>query len=145
SNLTELFRELANTNAPPERLEQLLDSRAALKVAAVRGFVGDWDTFTMQRGRNAFLYRRPADGKFQFLHWDGDEGFLTGQPFYGERVKRWIEEPQNLKVFFDYLLELARVCSEKNGRVQAYLETEKQATAGVIQMATYPKFFERRR
>lgn len=144
SNLIALFKQLGQTNAAPQELERLLDTRTALKLTAVRGYVGDWDTFTMQRGRNSFLYRRPGDGKFQFLHWDGDEGFVGGQPFYGQRVKQWVEQPQNLRVLYYYLLELVRLCSQEPERVRTWLQVEKQTVGDSVFQATYLNFFAQR-
>ena len=44
-------------------------------MAAVRGYICDWDSFTLFRGKNGYFYRRPDDGKFQFLQWDSDLAF----------------------------------------------------------------------
>ena len=144
SRLMELFKTMSNTNSNPAEVERLLDVQAALKMTAVRGYIGDWDTFTMQRGRNGFLYRPPGTGKFQFLQWDSDEGFVGGQPFYGERVKGWVEQPQNQRMLYYYLLELMRLGSKSPQRVTAWLQAEKQAAGQSVFQATYLNFFNKR-
>lgn len=66
-----------------ERMERQIDVDRAAKYAAVRGYIGDWDNFTMNRGKNGYFYRRPTDGKFEFHHWDSDLGFDGGQAIIG--------------------------------------------------------------
>jgi alpha-tubulin suppressor-like RCC1 family protein len=45
-----------------------LNATGQLIMAAVRGYIGDWDSFTLSRGKNGYMYRRWSDGKFMFLH-----------------------------------------------------------------------------
>lgn len=144
SHLIQLLKGLSSTNTAAESLDEILDARATLKVAAVRGLIGDWDTFTMQRGKNGLLYRRPDDGRFQLLHWDSDEGFITDQPFYGETVKAWVEQPRNERLFYGYLLELVKLTAQEPALLAAWLAAERQATGGAVGQATYLKFFKAR-
>lgn len=142
SRLIDFFKTISQTNSTLEEIDRLLDPQATLKLAAVRGYIGDWDNFTMQRGRNGYMYRRPTDGRFQFLHWDSDEGFLTGQPLYGERIKPWLERPRNQRLFQDYLKELLRHCVEEPSRLRAWLEIENEASRGCVPQAAYLNFFK---
>lgn len=61
-----------------EQIDRMLDIKRAALYAAVRGYIGDWDNFTANRGKNGYFFRRPTDGKFEFHHWDSDLGFQTG-------------------------------------------------------------------
>ena len=144
SKLITLFKTLSDSNASPQQVDQLLDAPASLKVAAVRGYIGDWDNFTMQRGKNGYLFRPVGDAGFQLLHWDSDEGFLTGQPLYGERIKRWVEESGRERLFHGYLLQLVTLCSKEPARLAAWLAAEREATGASIFQATYLNFFKAR-
>ncbi len=66
-----------------EQVERQLDVDRAAAYAAARGYIGDWDNFTMNRGKNGYFFRRPTDGKFEFHHWDSDLGFDNGQGVIG--------------------------------------------------------------
>ncbi len=144
SRLIAFFKTVSRTNYQQSDIESFLDPRATLKLAAVRGFIGDWDTFTMLRGHNGYLYRRPADGLFQFLHWDSDEGFLTGQPLYGRQVKDWIEQPYHRRLFSGYVAELLRICADEPARLNAWLQAQKEAAGPDIRQANYANFFKAR-
>ena len=142
SRLIGFFKLVSQTNANETEIDQLLDPVATLKVAAVRGYIGDWDNFTMQRGRNGFFYRRPSDGRFQLLHWDSDEGFITGQPLYGPRLKGWLEEPSRKRLFHAFLAEVARLVTREPLRFQTWLALEREATGGQVTQAAYLSWFK---
>ena len=59
-------------------------------------------------------------------------------------MKQWVEQPQNLRVLYYYLLELVRLCSQSPERVNAWLQTEKEATGKSVFQATYLNFFRKR-
>ena len=144
SRLIAVFRALSDSNCTPARIDSLLDAPATLRVAAVRGYIGDWDNFTMQRGKNGYLFRPHGDARFQLLHWDSDEGFVTGQPFYGERIKRWVEMPEHARLFRSYLLELVRLCSQEPARMAAWLAAGRESAGASVTQATYLNFFKAR-
>jgi hypothetical protein len=60
-----------------EQMQRMVDTDRAAMYCAVRGYIADWDNFTRDRGKNGYLFRRPADGKFEFHHWDSDLAFRT--------------------------------------------------------------------
>ena len=144
SRLTALFQTMSRTNFTAGETDALLDPQAVATLAAVRGFIGDWDSFTMQRGRNGYLYRRPGDGLFQFLHWDSDEAFVTGQPLYGERLRGWMELPEHRQIFFGRVRELLRLCVDEPSRFRTWLELEREASGPAVRQATYLNFFKAR-
>ena len=144
SQLITLFKTLSESNPSPDRIDGLLNAPATLRMAAVRGYIGDWDNFTMQRGKNGYLFRPSGEPRFQLLHWDSDEGFITGQPFYGERIKRWVEMPEHERLFRSYLLELVRLCSQEPARLAAWLAAEREAVGPSVFQAAYLNFFKAR-
>jgi hypothetical protein len=144
AGLERLLDLLNRRPLPVAELTNLLDVDAVLALAAVRGFVGDWDTLTMQRGHNAFLFQRPADGRFQLLHWDSDEGFVAGQPFSGPQVEPLLEVPGFRRRFEDHVRSLVRGTVGQPERFRQWLEQERAATAGRVLLADYPAFFARR-
>ena len=144
SHLVRLFKTLSGANTPAMTIDDLLDAPATLKVAAVRGYIGDWDNFTMQRGKNGYLYRPDGETRFQLLHWDSDEGFILGQAFYGEQIKPWLEEPGHKHLFDGYLRELVKLCSQEPARLAAWLAAEREATGASVVQASYLSFFKAR-
>ena len=73
------------------------------RYAAVKGWAGAWDNFTINRGKNCYVYRRPTDGRWEFHFWDGDldfansgESVLGGipgtAPFFG---RPWFRRQMN--------------------------------------------------
>lgn len=93
-----------------DQVSRQLDIERAAVYAAVRGYIGEWDNFTLNRGKNGYFYRRAMDGKFEFHHWDSDlafqntgEGFLgtagglgwtnlTSRPWFRQRVHFYLTE-----------------------------------------------------
>ena len=93
-----------------ERMERVLDIDRAAIYTAVRGYAGDWDNFTTNRGKNGYFYRRPGDGRFEFHHWDSDLAFqpdhindamtgsaggvgwtnLSGRPWFRQKVNHYL-------------------------------------------------------
>lgn len=144
STLIRFFKLYDGNRYSQQEIEQYLDSNAILQMAATRGYIGDWDSFTMFRGKNGYFFRRPADGRFQFLQWDSDLAFREGNyPFYSDRVARWLERPYNRAVFQKQLAQLAQFT--ESPRWLAWLELE---TAAVperpVNAEFYRAFFKQR-
>ena len=113
-----------------DEMDRLLDVDAVLKYIAVRGYIADWDTFTMGRGKNAFFYQRPSDGKNQFLLWDSDLAFGDATSgFYGRRVAAWLERPHIRRLFHYYLAELHEKFAKNSPRLRAWLQADEDASA----------------
>ena len=94
----------------------------------MRGYIADWDSFTMSRGKNSFFYERP-DGKFQFLHWDSDLAFGDpNAPFYGGRIAPWLDKPYNKRRFHYYLAEFQEKVGRNLSRFQSWLQAEEDAS-----------------
>ena len=78
---------------------------------------------------------------FQLLHWDSDEGFLTGQPLYGQFIKRWLEKPYNKRRFDGYVRELISMTVSDSKRFSTWLELEAEASGPAVRQAAYLNFF----
>jgi len=98
----------------------------------VSGYIANWDTFTMSRGKNAYFYQRAEDGRFRMFHWDSDAAFErdVSEPFYGDRepFRRWIEQPYNIRLFTKYLGEIVNQHTEGSARMRAWLEAQNLAS-----------------
>ena len=83
----------------------------------------------MGRGKNAFFYQRPTDGRFQFLQWDSDLGF--GDPnsgFTGGRISSWVERPYNRRLHDYYLAEFQEKYTKDSLRFRQWLTEEENAS-----------------
>jgi hypothetical protein len=130
SYLVEFFRVISERNYTTRGMEAWLDVDQVLRATAVMGMVGDWDTFTQRRGKNAYFYRRADDGRFQFLQWDSDLAFRRdGYRFFGGSAPfvDWIQRPENLNRFWVVLAMLNEYCNTKPARFNAWMEAEERA------------------
>ncbi len=108
------------------QISRQLDIERAAIYIAVRGYIGDWDNFTLNRGKNGYFYRRWADGKFEFHHWDSDLAFQnTGEGFVGTVAglgwtnltsRPWFRQ----RIHF-YLTELVDKYARESPRMGAWL------------------------
>jgi hypothetical protein len=144
TRLIALFKAYTTARFTEDEIERFLDSQAILPMAAARAFINDWDSFTLDRGKNGFFYRPPGDDRFRFLHWDSDLAFRDfSAPFYGERVQRWIEMPQNRRQLFYHVLQLVDLV--KSPRFLAWLQMEQTTGASRnLKPEFYLSFFEMR-
>ena len=80
SDYTEFWRLVDVMNAPSPSLaaiRQVIDLDAFLGVPAVNHFVGNWDTYGYQRGKNMYLYKGAAG--WGLVGWDMDIGLDADQ------------------------------------------------------------------
>ncbi len=127
SKLIDFFEIVTSGRYSTGEIQKWLDADQIMKMTAVMGYVGDWDTFTQRRGKNAYFYRRPTDGRFQFLQWDSDLSFQRGGwQFYGgsRAFVRWVERPENLNRLHAYLSQLRELCHLRPERVHAWMDAE---------------------
>jgi hypothetical protein len=131
SALLNLFFTVSRTSYTQSQIERLLDAEATLKMAAVRGYIQDWDSFTLDRGKNGYLYRRWSDGRFMFMHWDSDLAFgNAGGPLLNNNrpgIGPYLTKPYNLRRFYSYLAELLDNYTRNSPRIEAWLQAEEQA------------------
>ncbi|HEX2747637.1 MAG TPA: lamin tail domain-containing protein, partial [Verrucomicrobiales bacterium] len=148
-------QSLALQTAWDEQMSRQLDVERAALYAAVRGYIGDWDNFTMNRGKNGYFYRRPTDGRFEFHHWDSDLGFDAGQAFIGTVAGTgWTNltsRPMFRRAYNFYMHELVSKFTNNSARMNAFLAAiNYQSTVGDILAPfktagfSYPSFFSTR-
>jgi hypothetical protein len=145
SALIAFFKTYSGNRYSQEEIERLLDVDAVLQLAAVRGYINDWDNFTMFRGKNGYFYRHADDGRFQFLQWDSDLAFRDlNYPLYGPRIASWLQRPYNLKRFNDYVSKLMEL--GESPRLATWLALERAAhPARSPEIAFYLSFFQKRK
>lgn len=129
SALVHLFKLISEPKSTREQIERVLDPESLARTIAVRGYIGDWDTFVMHRGKNGYFYRRPTDGRFMFLHWDSDLGFDVNGSFWGGRVEWWINKPWNRRLWAASLVEMIENYTKNSARLDAWLKAEEDASA----------------
>jgi hypothetical protein len=144
TDLTSFFKLMSENQYTQKQIEAVLDPEAVLKHAAARGYSADWDTFTMGGTHNALFYHR-LDGRFQFMHWDSDQGFqAAGIPgrFYGGPIQAWLEKPYNKRLFYYYLVELLENYTHNSPRINAWMKAEAEASTAInVETKLYRDFF----
>jgi regulation of enolase protein 1 (concanavalin A-like superfamily) len=101
--------------------------------AAVRGYDADWDTITVDRGKNAYLYRPKEGDGWMLIHWDGDRVFeRTGQAILGNRtgVRTYFNSPFVKRQMSYYLSKLLDEHTKGSARTLAWMQAEQSATSG---------------
>lgn len=125
-----------------EQMERQVDVERMAIYAAVRGYIGDWDNFTLNRGKNGYLFRRPTDGKFEFHHWDSDLAFQnTGEGFLGSAGglgwTNFQSRPWFRQRFNHYLTELITKYTKNAPRMMAYLDAMNYQAANTSNLAPF--------
>lgn len=132
-NFIELTRLLDENKTDEDTLERVADSNMLALNATVRGYDADWDTITVDRGKNAYLYR-PKDGNgWMLLHWDGDRVFeRTGQAILGGRtgVGKYFGRPFVRRQMNYYMTKLLDEHTRGSARTLAWMDAEIDAVAG---------------
>lgn len=156
--LSALFKTsvtISDEDAYRERMERMIDTERAAIYAAARGYIGDWDSFTIDRGKNGYFYRRPTDSRFEFHHWDSDLGFNLGTGFLGTAggpgwvnysTRPWFRSRMNY-----YVGELADRYTHNSPRMQAFLDAMNYQVSNPSSLApfktsiyNYPGYFASR-
>lgn len=99
------------------RTRQIMDVDQWLRCFAMQSLVGNDDTYTRLYNHNFRMYQRPRDNRLVALPWDLDRAFniATTGPLWGSdpdafglptRMKKVIEYPGNLRVYYLELLDL---------------------------------------
>ena len=130
--LINLLKTVKNTKGYTEdEINRLVDARRICMMAAVRGYIGDWDSFTLRRPKNSFFYRGPGDGKFHFFFHDSDLAFQnTGEMIYsgGNEFSAWLRKPYNRRIFRYYLTEILDKFQSKGPRMDAWFDCEQEVS-----------------
>ncbi len=146
SALTEFFKSVSNSSSTREQLDRVIDPELALMMAAVRGYAGDWDSLTLNRGKNGFFYRKPTDGRWMFLHWDSDLAFQNTNEIVIGGLPGWstyINKPWTRRIVNYYLTEMLNLTTgSKSARTQAFFDAEEAASSAyTVDASGYQNFF----
>ena len=150
SSLTEFFKTVSNSGSTEAQLNRVLDPNLTLLMAAVRGYTYDWDSLTLNRGKNGYFYRKPTDGRWMFLHWDSDLAFSDANGNVVGGLAGWstyISKPWTRRILNYYLTEMLSLTSgAKSARSLAWLDAEEAAsTAYTTDKTQYTNWFANRR
>lgn len=133
-NFIELTRVLArNRNDDGTLLNRITDSDMLALNATVRGYDADWDTLTVNRGKNAYLFRPKAGDGWMLIHWDGDRVFEnTGQAILGglPGISTYFNRPFVRRKMNYYMTKLLNEHTKGSARTQAWMEAESASVAG---------------
>ena len=148
SSLINLFRTVSKSYKQ-EQIERLIDPHQTMIMSMVRGYIDDWDSFSLRRGKNGYFYQRHDDGKFQFLHWDSDLAYgnpsaklYQGMPGFSSYIVKWY----NKRLFYSYLAEFTEKYTHDSPRMNAWLAAEERVSSSFSSRASeYQSFFSRRR
>jgi len=143
SALVSLFRKIG-TGYTESEISRLVDITEVAKMSAVRGYIHDWDSFSLDRGKNGYLYRRSTDGRFVFYHWDSDlafdntgASFLNGMPGFNTFANR----AYHLRQMKHYMTRLVDEFALNSPRINAWLQAEENASSQYTVSGAYQSWF----
>lgn len=110
-----------NGAAMDARTRQFMDVDQWLRCWAMMSLVGNDDTYTRLYNHNFRMYQRPDDNRLVALSWDLDRAFnlSTSASLWGNvpdafggtnRLRKVIEYPANLRIYYSHLLDLISRC-----------------------------------
>lgn len=150
STFTEFLRVLDEDNYDAHQLDRLADVNMLALNAAVRGYDADWDTITVNRGKNAYLFRPKEGNGWMLLHWDGDRVFeRTTQAIIGNRtgVRTYFTEPHVKQYMNYYMTKLLDEHTKGSARTQAWMQAESDSVSGTgitMPISHYTSWFTNR-
>jgi hypothetical protein len=148
SPLIEFFRTVSNSSSTETQLNRVIDPQLTLMMAAVRGYAQDWDSLTLDRGKNGFFYRKITDGRWMFLHWDSDLSFGDSNGSVVGSLAGWgtyINKPWTRRIFNYYLTELLSKYTKNSPRMDAWFQAEEDSSSAyTISRSLYETWFTNR-
>ena len=131
------------------QINSLVDPEFTAMMAAIRGYLSDWDSLTLDRGKNGYWYRKPTDGRFMFLHWDSDLGFQANrinQAFIGNlaQVRTYLFKPYIKRRFNHYLAKLHTDYTIDSTRIATFLQLEDQINSYDANVPLFEDWFRNR-
>ncbi|MFL2451842.1 MAG: lamin tail domain-containing protein [Verrucomicrobiales bacterium] len=130
--LINLLKTVKSSNSYTENeINRLVDAQKICMMAAVRGYIGDWDTFLLRRPKNTFFYKGPDDGRFHFLFHDSDLAFQNPSEMIssgGSEFSAWLRKPYNRRIFRYYLTEILDKYQANGPRVGAWFDCEQDVS-----------------
>ena len=150
STFIEFVRTLDEDNFDEETINRMADADLLSLNAAVRGYDADWDTITLDRGKNAYMFRPKNGNGWMLCHWDGDRVFeRTGQAILGNlpNIRTYFEKPYIKRRMNYYMTKLLDEHAKDSARTLAWMDAEIAAVAGTgvtMTKSTYTNFFNAR-
>ena len=132
SNFIEFVKAVGTNSFDEQSINRMADRDMLCMNAAVRGYDADWDTLTVNRGKNAYFYR-PKGGRWMLIHWDGDRVFSnSNETIIGGRtgVRTYFDKPYIRRTLNYYLTELLTSYTKGSARTAAWMEFERQSVQG---------------
>lgn len=132
SNFIEFVKAVGTNSFDEQSINRMADRDMLCMNAAVRGYDADWDTLTVNRGKNAYFYR-PKGGRWMLIHWDGDRVFSNAsETIIGGRtgVRTYFDKPYIRRTLNYYLTELLNSYTKGSDRTAAWMEFERQSVQG---------------
>ncbi|MGI9240354.1 MAG: lamin tail domain-containing protein, partial [Verrucomicrobiales bacterium] len=132
-NFIEWVRTL-ETNFDEPTIDRLADADMMCINAAVRGYDADWDTLTLDRGKNGYFFRPKGGNGWMLLHWDGDRVFdRTNQAIIGNLAgvrNYFVNKPFIKRRLNYYLTKLLDEHTRGSARTEAWMQAEEDAVDG---------------
>ena len=125
------FTKTLNSGGTESQLDRIMDHDLCGLNAAVRGYDAEWDTFSVNRGKNGYFYRKP-DGLWMLVHWDGDRSFgSTTENFVSTRggTSTYLNKPYFRRYMNYYLTELLNKHTENSVRTAAWMMAEQNSVS----------------
>ena len=149
SALTDLFRTVESPRFDQGgTLDAIIDPDLTLMMTAIRGYTYDWDSITLNRGKNGYMYRKATDGRWIFMHWDSDLAFQDANNIVVgglAGVRTYVDKPYNRRLLNYYLAELLTKYSRNSARMDAWFTAEENASpAFTVNAALYTTWFANR-
>lgn len=147
STFIEFVRALDGNTFSESDLARMANARMLGLNAAVRGYDADWDTITVNRGKNAYMYRPADNSGFMLLHWDGDRVFeRSTQAILGGRagVSKYFAQPYVRRYVNYYLTKLLDEHTRNSARTIAWMDAETASVSGtgiVMPKSHYTNWF----
>ncbi|MGK0189428.1 MAG: hypothetical protein ACI9R3_005245 [Verrucomicrobiales bacterium] len=148
SSLTSMMQMVSTNRFSEAESTRIFDHDLMAINAAVRGYSGDWDTFTLNRGKNGYFYRKSTDGRFMLLHWDSDLAFQnTNETFLGNLsgVRNYFGKPYVERLYNHYLNRLVNEFTQDSSRMDAWFDAEEASSnAFTVNTGKYQNWFSGR-
>lgn len=112
-------------------IERMADIDLMAANAVVRGWCADWDTLTLDRGKNGYFLRRHSDGKWMLVQWDSDNTFgRQDQSFFGNLpgIRNFYDKPYVRQRVNYYLGRMVDDYTANSSRLAAWFQVEESAS-----------------
>ncbi|MFT4549118.1 MAG: hypothetical protein ACI9MB_003089, partial [Verrucomicrobiales bacterium] len=146
TSFVEFVNKVGTNSFTESQINRLIDRDLSGLNAAVRGYDGDWDTLTLNRGKNGYFYRKP-DGLWMLVHWDGDRVFEnSGETFLGNLggVRNYFNNPAIRRSMNYYMTELLEKHTRGSARTAAWLAAEEASSGSYSVSSKYVSWFSSR-